>query len=488
MRSVQHRLWLLGVAGVAVCAFSLHAQTIVVQPYVQPGNGSTLAGADVKAIIWLTDQKPGEFRVEYEPVGGTARTAATERVALDFPLPRAKLAPADEEQHYFKYIATLTDLPFDTEVTYRVKLGERVVRASSFPTRATPANAIRFVMVGDLAMGKAPQNAIAWQISRAKPQFLVALGDIVYSSGRVWQYMERFWPTYNQPRTAGPTTGAPLMASVPFYAVLGNHDADAAKLPDPPDAYGAYHFFHPPLNGPGTGPWNTPLGKDAVAAAAFRRAVGNNYPALGFYSFDCGSAHFLVLDNNGYVGFDNPKLHKWIETDLRSTNARWKFVCCHAPAFHSSVEHYTEQKTRLLQPLFEKGGVDVVFAGHVHNYQRTRPLRFLPRPAGRMVNGTFAVDSVFDGAKNTQPNGVIHITAGGGGATLYRGDLKKNAAMLQNSYPGNWAPYTAKFVSDRHSFTVVDLAPDRLELRAIDEQGRELDRIVVTKPPATSTP
>ncbi len=479
--------------GAVLLATPLRAQTVLVQPYIQPGEGSTLEGADSKTILWLTDQTPGEFRVEYSAKDLPARVAKPARVQLDFAAaaaePDARVAGIaalpERAQHYFKYAATLASLPFDSSIRYRVSLGAQVVREGSFQTRATATKPIRFVMVGDLANGKPQQNAVAFQISRVAPQFLVALGDIVYPTGRVSQYMDHFWSTYNQPAAAGAATGAPLMASVPFYATLGNHDVDTHDLVKTPDVLGAYHFFRAPLNGPGEGVWSTPLGKGAEDAA-FRTAVGTSYPALGNYSFDDGPAHFLVIDNSGYANLDAPKMRAWIERDLRGSKAPWKLVCMHDPLFHSSREHYSEQKMRLLAPLLEDCGVDIVFAGHVHNYQRSVPLRFTPNPPKRLpggyVNGEFKLDKVFDGVTHTHADGVIHIVAGGGGGTLYKGDLAKNAAYFQAQQPGNWAPFTAKFASDRHSFTVVELTPTRLLLRALDLNAQEIDRFILTKP------
>ncbi len=482
-------------------AVQLSAQTILVQPYVQPGDGSSLSGTDVKTVVWLTDQTPGDFSVEFNASHLPPQTVKPDRVALDFAPPKLKqnvrkaaeeepdeiettAANSERPQHYFKYTATLTGLPFDSTINYRVKLSTKLVREGAFATRATASKPIRFVMVGDLANGKPQQNAVAFQINRVQPQFMVVLGDIVYPTGRVSQYMDHFWNTYNQPPTTSAATGAPLMASIPFYAVLGNHDVDTHNLADTPDMLGAYHFFNAPLNGPGEGAWSTPLGK-GPEAAAFRTAVGTSYPALGAYSFDNGPAHFLVLDNSGYANLLTPKMHDWIEHDLRSSHAPWKFVCIHAPIFHSSREHYSEQKMRLLAPLFESCGVDIVFAGHVHNYQRSVPLHFTPaspKPLpGGYVNGEFKLDTVFDGVTKTRADGVIHIVTGGGGGTLYKGDLQKNAAFFEAQQPGNWSPFTAKFVSDRHSFSVVDLSADRLTLRAIDVSGEEIDRFVLTK-------
>ena len=127
-----------------------------------------------------------------------------------------------------------------------------------------------------------------------------------------------------------------------------------------------------------------------------------------------------------------------------------------APAFHTSPQHYAEQKMRLLEPIFQTNGVDVVFAGHVHNYQRSKPLRFTPNPAVRdargRVNGDFVFDDEFDGVTKTTPKGVIHIVTGGGGATLYNAkEFDKTVAQLAKDNPGNYVPLTAKYVADKHS-------------------------------------
>jgi len=481
-------LWLVGVVG------SASAQTLLVKPYVQPGDGSELRASDVKVICWLTDQTPGTFAVEYDlPAGGT-RTVEPVRVALNFAAVAEKKTavpvvgpphPGEKEQRYFKYAAYLKDLPFNAEITYRVKLGKKIVREAAFKTRATAEQSIRFVMVGDLAKGKESQNVVAYQIAQQKPQFMVVLGDMVYPKGRVSEYMLNYWHTYSNTDVADPKVGSSLMASVPFYALLGNHDVDA-KYPAISDALGAYYFFHPPQNGPGEGPWNTPLGSDKEAVARFRAANGDSYPSLDNYSFDYGPAHFVILNSNLSGSVHEAKLRQWLERSLKNTKARWKFVCFHAPPFHSTPQHYTSQAMRLWQPLFEQAGVDMVFAGHVHNYQRTWPMQFAPsapkRDAKGLVHGKFTLDRTFDGSSNTQPKGVIHIVAGGGGATLYGPGLDKSAESLRKQYGDNYGDYTAKMIADRHTFVQMDLSPLKCELRAIDDKGQTVDAITINKP------
>ncbi len=555
------------------CAVTVQAQTIIVRPYVQPGDGSTLNGTDVKVITWVTDQTPGNFTVEYSWKGGTARTAVPQRVALDFakpvpkpkkvedskpgtskpgetpkpdpgakpvepakpatpgagvtpgeaaplrfapsPAPPATAAPKTDrkpsplddaattldelkvkvietfatikevEQHYFRYRAVLPELPFNSEVTYRVRAGKVLVREGVVKTRATADRSIRFISVGDMASNKPEQYAIAYQASLQKPDFLIALGDIVYPSGRAIQYMNHFWPCYNDVAKPSPKTGAPLAATIPIYPVIGNHDADMQRLPDYQDAYSAFYWFSVPKNGPGEGPWNVPLGKDVRVAAAFKAAAGSEYPAMSHYSFDYGAAHFVVLDANSYSIKEYEKFAGWIERDLMATKQPWKFVCFHQPSFHTSREHYSEQRMRLLEPMFKRCGVDVVFAGHVHNYQRSKPFVFTPNPPKRdsrgRVNGDFVIDTTYDGVKDTTPEGVIHIVSGGGGAKLYGPDLAKTVEYLKKEHAGNYVPITEKYVASKNSFSVIDLSPTVFELRQITLEGVEVDRFRITK-------
>jgi predicted phosphodiesterase len=486
----------LCLAVVVAAPVLVSAQQVLVKPYLQPGDGSKLEGRDVKVIAWLTDATPGDFTVEAD-VGGRSVVVKPERTALDFAPaaaskkpeaadkdhPGEKVAlPPEREQHYLRYVAKLNDLPFDSDVHYRVMLRGTVVREATFRTRATADKPIRFALVGDMVNGKTAQNAIARRIASERPDFMLALGDIVYPSGRVNQYMHFFWKTYNEPGEGGE---APFMATVPIYPVLGNHDV-AAKHPLIPDALGAYYFFAPPKNGPGDGPWNTPLGADKTAAAKFRAANADSYPHLSAYSFDYGPAHVTVLDSNQSSNVDAPKLRAWVEADLKGSKAPWKFVCFHNPSFSSSGQHYNEQAVRLWHPLFEAAGVDMVFTGHVHNYQRTVPLKFAPASPKRdkkgRVDGTFTLDRAFDGESNTRPRGIIHVVAGGGGATLYGPGLDKTAPLLKKEHGDNYADYTARMVADRHSYVAIDLTSEKLTLRATDVDGKPIETITVTKP------
>src|ERR1700676_5452325 len=95
------------------------------------------------------------------------------------------------------------------------------------------------------------------------------------------------------------------------------------------------------------------------------------------FSFDWGNSHWTVIDSNDYVDWNDPVLRKWVTDDLhKAKGKKWRFVAFHHPGFNSSKAHFNDQWMRSLSAIFEQEHVDIVFAGHVHNYQRSFPMTF----------------------------------------------------------------------------------------------------------------
>ena len=146
---------------------------------------------------------------------------------------------------------------------------------------------------------------------------------------------------------------------------------------------------------------------------------------------------------------------------------------------------------RVLAPICEKLGIDLVLSGHVHSYQRTVPLRFTPEQGptdnryviseNGSVNGTFKLDTLYDGKSKTRPDGIIYVTTGAGGAALYDKEISDNPTLWKKGPPENWAPYTVRLVSDRHSFTMIETDGGKLTLKQIDANGNIFDEIKITK-------
>ena len=448
------------------------ADVFVIKPYLQLGDAPRSDAGDL-ALLWATEDTDASWSVEYR-VG----PAGDPKKAEGRLLRRVTAPPAAPHR---VYRSSLTGLPPGSEFTYQVRKGDEVVFTASAMSRKSASQPYRFVAVGDIAQGTVAQKAVAERMVREKPDFLMVTGDIVYGRGRVSEYRDRYWPVYNADAPS-PTVGGPLLRSTLTLAAPGNHDVGSRDLERYPDALAYFLYWDQPLNGPETGPFTLPLTGPATNQKAFLDSAGASYPRMANFSFDYGNAHWLVLDANPYVDWRDPGLRDWVARDLLAAkDATWRFVSFHHPGFNSARNHFEQQEMRLVADLLEAGKVDLVFNGHVHNYQRSFPLKFLADrgPDGRMIRdkdlvlGRWILDKTFDGKTATKPDGVIYLVTGAGGAGLYNPE--------QQDQPPTWQSFTDKFVSRVHSITVVDVDGPTLTVRQVSSEGVELDRFIVTR-------
>lgn len=459
----------------------IHAQInttdFLVKPYLQLGKRSSpqslqlLWHAPVSNDIWVAEYKnTGDTVWRRSPVQ-TSSTVAIAKI------------PA-----FNVYSTSFTSLKPGSIFLYRVlKNGQVVFNSEGFSLKAAK-DPYRIVISGDMGAGTKTARKIAYEIYKVKPGMVAIAGDIVYNRGLISEYTTKFWPVYN--KDEADTLGAPLMRSIPFVASVGNHDASTRDLNAYPDALAYYHFWEQPLNGPNGkegGAFVPALGGSDANKKAFYDGAGDKYPNMTNFSFDQGNAHWTVIDSNPYVDWNDSTLRDWLTKDLAAAaNATWRFVLYHHPCFNSSRAHYEQQQMRLIAPILEKGKVDIVFAGHVHNYQRTYPMTFVPDnlgsqlvaganniKIGKIVNGRWTLDKSFDGKRKTKPSGVIYITTGAGGQGLYNPEQTKDK--------DSWQKFTVNFESRVHSFTVMDVNGNSLVLRQLDINGKEVDRVKITK-------
>lgn len=119
-----------------------------------------------------------------------------------------------------------------------------------------------------------------------------------------------------------------------------------------------------------------------------------------YYSFDWGPVHVTTINTNkNYL--PGSEQYQFLERDLASTSRPFKVFLGHHPVYGSGLHGSTMAMQKYLQPLFEKNGVKLVFAGHDHDYERT------------IVNG------------------ITYVVSGGGGAGLHaQKELRKNPSSL----------------------------------------------------------
>jgi predicted MPP superfamily phosphohydrolase len=457
------------------------AQEILVRPYLQPGNAPNL-NKEQKVVIWQTDSVVATYIVQYGEGSSFDKIVKWETAKITET--QLKL----NSKTTFLYRAVLSGLSFDSQYCYKVNNAGAIIGEGSFFTR-TKKGKTRFVAFGDCGTGSKQQAEIAYQVYQQKPQFVLVTGDNVYSRGLAKEYQKNFFPIYLSSETT-PEKGAPLMNSIPFYLLLGNHDIYGANLDKYSD--GLAYFYYNDL------PTNAPIPKVTIEATGseqrikeFKKNTKNRFPGLANYSFEHGNVHITCLDANIYVDPLDPAIVQWLRDDLANSKADWKIVAYHHPGFNSSSTHYTDQWMRLLAPLLQELKVDLVLSGHVHNYQRSVPLVFEPQKdqtgehyimskEGR-VDGVFTLDTGFDGISKTKPKGIIYMVTGAGGAVLYDTAINRKPERWTHTPAENWVPFTAKLISDVHSFTLIETDERKLTLKQLDAKGVVLDEMIVTK-------
>lgn len=254
---------------------------------------------------------------------------------------------------------TLPDLWPDTEYEYRVvvRAGGRTSHCASRPFRTLKESGpIHFAVTADVGSGLARQYRVAQVLRQQQPDLVLMAGDLVYRYLVAGLVDYRWFSVY-----------AGQLRTTPIFVVAGNHDV--MYLSD--DTY-LDHFAMP---------------TNSVAIAE-QQLTGEGPVGHYDYSFDHGDAHFVGL----YVpilyttyGFppDSPQL-VWLEEDLAASAKPWKILFLHHPIM-SSGPHSTDDYNRSgqrdvpevagrLMPIAMRHGVQLVFSGHDHIYERFTPV------------------------------------------------------------------------------------------------------------------
>jgi predicted phosphodiesterase len=258
------------------------------------------------------------------------------------------------------------------------------------------------VVFGDSGKGTPEQSAIAQTIASeaAQPNLIMIVGDVIYPPADDASYDTRFFTPYRN-----------LLPSIPFYAIPGNHDYEIQN------GKPFFDVFTLPTNGP------------------------SGLPAESSYWLTRGGTQLIAHDTNQPVATLRSQSAPWHQTITRQP-ATFRLVFQHQAVYASGPNSLTDPVAswrQLLGPLYSSTGVDVVFNGHEHFYERTSPI-----------------------------GGVVYVTTGAGGAELYP-RAAKNA-------------WTAAFFNERHSYTYLEVSGRTLRLRQSDLNGQTVDTLTITKP------
>ena len=360
-----------------------------VQPYLQAATTDSMT-------IMAEMTGPASMTVQY---GQSQPLTATVTIDEPRPLQTVTLGGLKPHTRYF-YRVTARDAAGNLARS----------EVATFQTMPGPDDAWAFGILGDTQRNPEVTRRCADGIFALRPNFMLHCGDVVDDGHARSQWLfDLFEPC------------SKLFAHVPAFPVIGNHEKNS---------HWYYDYFHLPE------------------------------PEY-FYTFRCGNAEFFMVDSNKPCGPESEQYAR-LEKALAASTATWKFAAHHHPCFSSDENDYGDTlqgkedvdfrpgdgNARELIPLYEKHGVDIVFAGHIHSYERTWPI------LNMAIN---------------QARGVRYIVSGGGGGGLEQA--------------GPQRAWFSIHVQRGHHFCFATVHDRTIQFKAYDIEGRLFDTFELTKPP-----
>ncbi len=231
---------------------------------------------------------------------------------------------------------------------------------------------ITFAVIGDIGQTSNSFSTIRNILNEPDINMILHAGDLSYADCN--QFL---WDSYGE-------MIEPLASNKPWMVCPGNHEIEfngtdysnfftafetRYKMPSiKPAEYGDI-IIKPAINLKTGQPYCTP------SIFQMEYNFGNS-----FFSFDSGLAHIIYL--NPYTNSaPNSQQYIWLKNDLNNvdrTISPWLIIVMHCPWYSSNTNHYGDTQTVLMresmEDLFYKYGVNIVFNGHVHDYERSYPV------------------------------------------------------------------------------------------------------------------
>uniref|UniRef100_A0A7C9A4L0 Purple acid phosphatase n=1 Tax=Opuntia streptacantha TaxID=393608 RepID=A0A7C9A4L0_OPUST len=320
-------------------------------------------------VSWVTMDEPGSKKAMYWKENSKEKKFAIGKI---------------NKYKYYNYTSgyihhcTIKHLEYDTKYYYQVGIGQSP-RTFWFttPPKVGPDVPYTFGLIGDLGQSYDSNATLThYEKNPVTGQTVLFVGDLSYADN---------YP--NHDNTRWDTWGRFVERNIayqPWIWTVGNHELDFAP------EIGETRPFKPFKNR-----YHTPY-------------KASNSTAPFWYSIKRGPAYIIVLSSYSSYGKYTPQ-YKWLEEELPKvdrTETSWLIVLLHSPWYNSYNYHYMEGETMrvMYEPWFVQYKVDVVFAGHVHAYERSKRISNI---AYNIVNGKCSPIE--------DQSAPIYITVGDGG-------------------------------------------------------------------------
>lgn len=353
----------------------------------------------------------------------------------------------------------ITALQPYTKYYYEIRVGEAVLADDAedlfFRTHPTKESDVKVHgwVLGDCGTANDDQRAVrdAYynHMGKRATDLILFLGDNAYTVGTDKEYQKALFENMYEDR----------LKNTISWSCIGNHDGYSASSKKQKGPY--YDIFHFPKNG------------ECGGLASGTEA---------YYSFDHGDVHFISLDSHESDRTVGGPMYTWAESDLSNTTAKWIIAFWHHPAY-SMGSHNSDTEKQLVEmrenfvPLMEKYGVDVIFSGHSHSYERSY-----------MINGHHGISDTFRKEKHTVSNGSGDGREDGDGSYLKTPELEgKGMVYLTAGSSGKISGFEdelheAMFISlNELGSCAFEIHNNRFDLKFIDSSGTVEDYFTLVK-------
>jgi hypothetical protein len=279
-----------------------------------------------------------------------------------------------------------------------IVIWEIVTDYSQWERIFVPPKQFKIVAAGDWGCGYHTESTVA-NIKSKNPDIVLALGDLSYEGDHVGNYCANTTTWFHTIR--------PIDKN--FFIVIGNHDLSKPAAPTLLKDYLAEFGL-------------CPTTKPEPCGETYSFNLNNVHFLIlnSEYDWEKGSSQFLLADRDLRIASSDPKT-KWIIVAYHS--ARYSSITSWISdaIFGSTYPDKSREFLDTYHPIFDKYGVDLVLQGHVHNYQRSYPLKY-----NELSPSKLPIQTSLNTHNYRNPDGQVYLTVGTAGVGLDEIDGRSN--------------------------------------------------------------
>jgi hypothetical protein len=392
----------------------------------------------------------------------------------------------------------LTGLTPDTVYYYSVggagsALETRAFRTAPLPGSLPQDGNVRMWIIGDSGTAGSSLDASGANAKSVRDGYttwanrngneaidlLLMLGDSAYLDGTDAQFQSAVFDTYPD-----------ILSRTGLWPTIGNHEMGSSGV----STTTSTALYLPGTGGVGDTLPNSPMPYLNIhTLPTMGESGGEPSNTEQYYSFNHGNVHIVSLDSQVAMrdSANNEAMKRWLINDLAANQNDWTVVMFHHPPYTKGSHDSDSTSGGINQPIFiareqytkifEDNGVDLVYSGHAHLYERSFYIKghtgleatFSAQqhaeidPSGTPLTGRGAQSYQQISPQSGMDDKVIYTVMGSSG----------QATTTSNGYPHNAMAYSEVVLGS----VVLDATRRTLTARFLNNKGEVMDDFVIRR-------